>query len=101
MIAGNDPFGHWRLRDAPALPRIETGQISAMAQPTKAPRECRERAAECERLATVMAISGDREAMLYVAQSWRALASEAAAPKHPPLTGSILKARADLRDAPE
>ena len=101
VIAEADASGTRRLRDATALPLTETGEISAMAQPAKTPRECRERAAECERLATVMAISGDREAMLYVAQGWRTLASEAAAPKRPLLTGSILKARADLRDAPE
>jgi hypothetical protein len=38
--------------------------------------ECRERAADCERLATESRRPNDREAMLYAASRWRDIADE-------------------------
>lgn len=49
-----------------------------MIYPTpKTARECRERAAECERLAETAPNPEARETMLLLAKRWRALACEA------------------------
>jgi hypothetical protein len=51
-----------------------------MADRLKTPKEYRERAVECKRLATDMVSPTAREIMLFVARRWRALADEGDGP---------------------
>jgi hypothetical protein len=44
--------------------------------PREKPREFRQRAAECERLAELSRDANARETLLYVASRWRAMADE-------------------------
>ena len=69
--------------------------------PAQTPRAYRERAAECERLASHAHHASSREMMIYLAMRWCALADEDDAEKSNPRTAQALPlSLRNLGDAP-
>ena len=67
LIAGNDPIGRRRQRDAAVLPLVYETECSLTSSSQKTPQDYWNRAEACERLADAGKSEETREIMRYVA----------------------------------